>query len=616
MVKLGGWPRQGWPMLVLLCGCFLIGCAAAPGPGRATEAVLAASSGTQSVSCSGVSLYPTPGSQTASTATQISFQGIASAKLSLGDISVVGSVSGSHRGRLVADSSGRGDGFYPDQPFVPDELVTVTSHLDICGASDGTATFRVAREAPPLPPPTPGTGLSPSPPTQSFLSEPSLKPPVLVVSKPAPASSEGDIFISPDPESGGQAGQAGPMIVNGKGQLVWFDPVPQGELAADFREQTYAGQPVLTWFEGDYVDGHGTGDFVIMNDRYQIVRTVEAAEGYAADLHEFVLGAGQTAWITIYNTVGWNLTAAGGPSDGAVYDSIVQELDLRTGNVLFEWHSLDHVGLANSFIPYVKSQTTPWDYFHVNSVDPTDRGTVLISGRDTEAAYLVDEATGRVIWTLGGKSNTFVMGEGAQFALQHDVELHGTSTVTLFDDEDTGADGPPARAVELRLNLRLRTAALVWARQLPGFLLVLNQGNVQLLPDGDVMVGWGAGTYTTEFSKKGKLLFDAHFPGLTSSYRAYRDPWTAEPTTRPAVATEDGSGDELEVFASWNGSTGVTGWRVVGGSSPTALATVGSAARQGFQTKISLSQKPAYLRVEALGKAGQILASSEVVSTS
>lgn len=402
------------------------------------------------------------------------------------------------------------------------------------------------------------------------------------------------------------------MIVNGRGQLVWFDPMPAGELATDLRTQTYDGKRVLTFFEGDLIDGHGAGQFVIMNDRYQVIRTVTAAEGLTTDLHELLLGSGGTAWLAAYQPIGWNLTSVGGPADGAVYDCVVQELDLHTGNVLFEWHSLDHVPVAESYISYSSSLSTPFDYFHVNSIDPQPNRTVLISARDTEGVYLVSDATGRVLWTLGGKSSTFSMGPGAAFALQHDAELHGPSTVTLFDDEDDTADGPPARAIELRLNLSRRTASLVWARQVPGFLLVLNQGNVQLLPDGDVMVGWGAGSYTTEYSKTGKLLFDARFPGLTSSYRAYREPWSAQPASPPDLAVVNSPGG-LDVYASWNGSTDVASWRVVGGDSRTHLKTLGTAPTQGFQTRISIPGRPALVRVEALGARGKLLASSKVV---
>lgn len=566
-------------------------------------------------SCSAARLYPSPGTRTASTATQISFQGISASRVAGTDISIVGSVTGQHPGHLVADSTGRGASFYPNRPFAPGELVTVTTGLHICGGTNGTATFRIAEAAPLGPAPAPVPPLTPSPAVESFRSAPTIKPPALVVTKPAGPSAEGDFFLSPDPAAGGQAGQAGPMIVDGNGDLVWFDPLQAGELAADFRTQTYRGNTVLTWFQGQYLDGHGSGEFLIANHHYQVVRVVRAAEGYSADLHDFLLGSQETAWIVIYNTIGWNLSAEGGPADGAVYDSVVQELDLRTGNVLFEWHSLDHVSLASSYIPYVKAQTTPWDYFHLNSIDPLENGTVLISARDTEAAYLVDEATGRVLWTLGGKSSSFYMGRGAQFALQHDVELHGDATVTLFDDEDTTGSGPPARAIELRLNFTRHTASLVWVRQLPGYLLVLNQGNVQLLPDGNVIVGWGAGGYTTEFDPRGKILFNAHFPGLTSSYRAYRDPWSGQPDSPPAVATASGADGSLKVYASWNGSTDVLGWRVVGGGSPSDLATVASARRQGFQTTISLTLHPDFIKVEALGKGGSVLASSPVVAT-
>ncbi|MGH7642177.1 MAG: arylsulfotransferase family protein [Candidatus Dormibacteria bacterium] len=613
MGKHGGWSHPGTASLALAVSGLLVGAATCPTLGSTRGASGSVISAVQLATCSGVSLYPSPGTRTASTATQISFQHVASAKVTASGISIVGSVTGAHSGRVVPDSSGRGASFYPDQPFAPGETVTVRSQLSICGASGGTASFQVAEAPPALPQTGPGPALTASPATQSFRSAPQLAPPALVVTKAAPPSAEGDIFVSPDPAAGGQAGQAGPMIVNGSGQLVWFDPLPAPLLAADFRVQSYKGKPVLTWFQGDYVDGHGRGEFVIMNDHYQVVRTVPAAEGYSADLHEFLLGPHDTAWMTVYDTIGWNLTAYGGPSEGAIYDGIVQELDLRTGNVLFEWHSLDHVSPANSYIPYVKGQSTPWDYFHVNSVDPTSRGTVLISARDTEAAYLLDETSGQIVWSLGGKSSSFVFSEGAQFALQHDVELHGQTTVTVFDDEDTESGGPPARAIELRLNRQRRTASLVWARQLPGFLLVLNQGNVQVLADGNVMVGWGAGTFTSEYSAQGKLLFNAHFPGLTSSYRAYRDRWSGQPTTKPAIAIQGSADGAVKVFASWNGSTTVTSWRVVGGSSASQLETVGSSRKKGFETVISIPHPPALLRVEALGETGQVLASSQLV---
>ncbi|MGH7691832.1 MAG: arylsulfotransferase family protein [Candidatus Dormibacteria bacterium] len=599
MGKPTGWRRQLAPLLILGSGVWSLA--------GAVPAVTAASR----PQCPGAVLYPSPGSQTAAAGSQISLQHVSPGTLSAAAISVRGSASGSHPGRLVDDSDGDGASFYPDQPFAPGEQVTVTAPVPICGGQGDSATFGVALAAPSLSGPTPKTTPGAPSRTQRFASAPRLRPPALAVSKASPTTAQGDIFLTPVPSSG----QAGPMIVNGKGELVWFDPLPQGEMAADLRVQSYRGQPVLTWFQGDLVDGHGVGEFKIMNDRYQTLRTVSAVEGYSADLHEFLLGPDQTAWLAAYSTVGWNLAPEGGPSLGAVYDCVVQELDLRTGNVLFEWHSLDHVSPSASYFHYVAAQSTPLDYFHLNSIDPLKNGTVLISARNTEAAYLVSEASGRTLWTLGGRQSTFSRGHGAAFALQHDVELQGRNTVTVFDDEDTTINGPPARAIELRLDFSTHRARLVWGRKLPGYLLVANQGNVQLLPGGDAVVGWGAGTYTTEYGSHGKLLFEAHFSGSASSYRAYRNPWSGRPRTAPRIATRPAGTGRISVLASWNGSTMVTRWRVLGGASPTHLAALDSASKRGFQTVIPLSGRPAYLGVEALGAGGRVLARSAILGS-
>ena len=43
-----------------------------------------------------------------------------------------------------------------------------------------------------------------------------------------------------------------------------------------------------------------------------------------------------------------DLSAVGGPARGYVYDSIVQEVDVATGSIVFEWHSVGHVPFAES----------------------------------------------------------------------------------------------------------------------------------------------------------------------------------------------------------------------------------------------------------------------------
>jgi hypothetical protein len=73
--------------------------------------------------------------------------------------------------------------------------------------------------------------------------------------------------------------------------------------------------------------------------------------GLYADAHEFFLTPGNTALITIYDAVLRDLPPVGSSSMGIVIDGIVQEIDVATGEVIFEWHSLDPVGLDERFQP-------------------------------------------------------------------------------------------------------------------------------------------------------------------------------------------------------------------------------------------------------------------------
>src|SRR6266542_1348901 len=122
-----------------------------------------------------------------------------------------------------------------------------------------------------------------------------------------------------------------------------------------------------------------------------------------------------------YHAVPYDLSSVGGPVDGKVFDGIVQEIDVATGRVLFEWHSLDHVPLTDSYQPLPSSPGAPWDYFHINSINLDSDQNLLISARHTWAIYKIDRRTGDVIWRLGGKESDFALGPGAAFAWQHDV---------------------------------------------------------------------------------------------------------------------------------------------------------------------------------------------------
>jgi len=445
---------------------------------------------------------------------------------------------------------------------------------------------------------------------RSFRSRPDLKPPhVTRGNTPAGQAglAEGYSFLGP---TAGGGAQAGVLIVDGAGEPVWFSPVASGKWVANFRAQQYNGQPVLTWWEGKVLPpGYGQGAGVIMDSSYREIARVRAANGRHADLHEFLLTPQGTALITCYpRTVRANLSRVGGASNGQVLESIIQEIDVSTGRLLLEWRSLEHIPVSDSYVP----PGGVYDYIHANSIDLTPDGQLLVSGRSTFALYKLARRSGRVIWRLGGKRSNFTMGWAARFAWQHDARQLADSVITLFDD---GAGllrtHSHSRGVELELDTAHRTVRLARAYRHPSPLLTYAMGNMQTLPDGNVIIGWGNVSLLSEFSPEGSLAGDLWLQAGHDSYRGYRFPWSATPAELPAIESSlnTATGD-VTLYASWNGATGVSAWQVSLGPSAGALSPMGTSPRSGFETAIPLGTASGYAAVTALDASLRPLASS------
>jgi hypothetical protein len=566
-----------------------------------------------------VYVFPAPGSHFASPQTQIAFRGLPVSEL--GTITVTGSSSGSHTGTVMADSDGDGGSFLPNpsQTFAPGETVTVSTSLNIEGSHNGTYQFQVATPAGAIP-----LARRPQLPRVKgdvwyFRSRPDLTPAAVTITKSDP-NAPGYIFVAP------QIGplQQGPEIIGPKGGLIWFDPAPTNDAATDFRVQNYQGQPVLTWWQGNETTGVGVGQDIIMNSSYQVVKTVSAANGLSADLHEFQLTPRGTALITAAFPVVVNASAIGDSTHEVVLDSVVEEIDIPTGLVEFQWDSLDHVPLTAGYTQPPNQpkkgkpvkpnfSADPYDYFHVNSVAVDDDGNLLVSGRNTWAVYKVNRNTGAVMWTLGGKNSTFRFGRDASFAFQHDVRVRaaGDTLLSMFDD---GA-GPPyvhsqSRALELRLNLASKTATVLSQLDLSPPVLSSFEGNEQEMPGGDDFVGWGEAPYFSQYDSKGNLIFEGRFVDANITYRAYRFSWNGTPATPPAVATSR-HGGKMTVYVSWNGATNVASWRVFAGNTSEAMPAVATAQKRGFETAIT-ARAHSYVYVQALDAKGHVLSRTAV----
>jgi hypothetical protein len=557
---------------------------------------------------SGLAVSPLPGSHDASPRTQISLLGAPPSEI--GDVSVSGSSTGHHRGHLEAYSQGDGASFVADTPFHPGETVHVHGHLDTAGGVRRFAyRFTVGYPDPiKYVAATPSPGAKPGE-VQSFHSQPNLRPPAVSVTSSSPARRQGYIFAAPY----NGPGQTGPMIFEPNGQLVWMDPLPTGLFAANLQVQSLGGEKVLTWWQG-YIppQGFGLGEEIVANNSYQPIMHIRAGNGYEADLHDFRLEPNNTALLTVFDTIHCNLTSVGGPRDGAVTDSLFQELDLKTGLVRREWTSIDHVSLGASYAsPDQASAEWPFDYDHINTVDPRPDGTTLLSARNTWQLYVLDTNTGQIASTVGGKQSSVKMEHGTMTAYQHDALTLPDGDISVFDNGGTPFSHPQSRALFIELNLQKGTDTEIFELTHPPGLQAASQGNVQELHGGDWFVGWGAEPYFTEFDPAQHMIYDAHMPAPTQSYRAYRFEWTGAPTGPPSIAAESSNGG-MTVYASWNGATEVVSWQVLGGPSAGQLMPLATVAKSGFETTVQVPAEP-FVQVQALDSAGAVVGHSATI---
>jgi hypothetical protein len=557
-----------------------------------------------------VSVFPIAGSHLANPATQITFRGLPVSQL--GSITVTGSQTGAHGGTLKSDSDNRGGSFIPDKPFAAGEVVTVATNLNIVGGSNGTFHFTVSSPAGKIPFRPFGPAARAPGDVLHFHSYPQISPAAVRVVRSPSHTAHGYIFLSPwwGPL------QNGPMVLDSDGKLVWFKAVPSGDMASDVQVQSYQGQPVLTYWQGYFGAGFGSGEDVINNLAYQQIDTVKAGNGLTADLHAFALTPQGTALILAEYPVRFNASSIHGAANQIVFDAVVQEIDIPTGLVLFQWDSLDHVPLNQSYTKVPKSSGTPYDFMHANSIQQDADGNLILSGRSTAAIYKIDHSTGHIIWTLGGKHSSFNFASGSEPIFQHDAVMHGSSDsqLSVFDN-GAGLYNVHKQSRALWLNINQAKKTVTEKRELDHSPSLLAQwgGSVQQLPGGDTFVGWGVKNYFSEFNSSGQMNFDARFVGNNVSYRTFRYHWTGEPNTVPRVAASNGGG-RTTVWVSWNGDTATKRWRVLAGSSSTSLKTVASAKRSNFETAIRISAAN-YVQVQALAGSGRVLSTSAVTRT-
>lgn len=260
-------------------------------------------------------------------------------------------------------------------------------------------------------------------------------------------------------------------------------------------------------------------------------------------------------------------------------------------------------------------------------MDKDKFGNYLISARSTNTIYYVSPA-GSIIWRLGGPNSSFQ--QNFNFSRQHHARIRDQNEVNMivsvFDNasDDTGTWEPTSKSSSLLvigLDLVNMVAELYHRHERPGGGLTKTNGNIQFLPNGGVLGGWGENGRVTEYvNRGGEMVYDASFASKRfSNYRAYKMEFVGQPRTKPIskgfVTTNSQGQLRTAIFVSWNGATEVTVWRFYSHSSVRGVAKnvrIGQVQKTGFETRFVATGYHPITFAEALDVYGNILGTSSL----
>ncbi|KAG9784725.1 hypothetical protein KCU95_g9258, partial [Aureobasidium melanogenum] len=426
------------------------------------------------------------------------------------------------------------------------------------------------------------------------------------------------------------------IMLDEHGDLIWMDE-SFGSCVMNLKVQEYRGEQYITFWSGDIDFGFGLGTYYMLNSNYEVFKQFSASNTLENDFHEFTITTDDTALLTSYDTISMDLSSLGVQDRGWIYDSLFREIDIETGDIVFEWRASDHFAIHDTFYPIGsagKSPESPFDFFHINSVDKDSSSNYIISSRFMHSIACISADTGEILWTLGGRNNDFTDlsgGRATDFAWQHHVSVQANNQLSIFDNanyqkwhEKLLGGSEISRGMLVQLDVEKMTVELVQEYMNPGSRGTPQQGSMQVLDSGNVLLGWGYHAEFTEYSPDGEVLCDTHinpsmlFPfGFVHAYRAFRaSTWIGRPNTRPDVYFDPRDGF---AFVSWLGATEVSQWIL-----QTAKATPGNALsfvdavkanKNGFETQIEVPEgEHDYLRIVAIDKTGAVLAISRIVT--
>ena len=404
-------------------------------------------------------------------------------------------------------------------------------------------------------------------------------------------------------------------------------------------------------FEGARARGYARGHVSIFDSSLALVRQVRAQNGVSnLDQHESHLSRdGASVMATIYHPERYDLSEQNiTTGQGWLQNCVFQRIEIDTGRLLFSWSAIDHVPLSDGYVPPNSTEVvgsglsagSPWDYFHMNSIDENSDGDYLISARHANTIYKVSGADGNIIWRLGGRSSDFNFLDGLNFSSQHDARWVSTNAstniISLFDNASNGFQSTATRSsgmiIKLDHSVTPPTASLLRSFPSPddpndaSASQSASQGNIRLLDPENwqtshAFANWGNRPYVTEHDSAGAIIFQANIRSDYAcgpmNYRAYKVNVTTTPRDAPALYTYSRSTDSSTIYyMSWNGATEVRQWRILGrqgcDQNWTSVAIVN---KNGFETKFRAGRYWEYGMVEAIGPDGNGIRNSSTQGT-
>ncbi|MCY7408865.1 MAG: arylsulfotransferase family protein [Chitinophagales bacterium] len=284
-----------------------------------------------------------------------------------------------------------------------------------------------------------------------------------------------------------------------------------------------------------YLSHWTNATFDVLDSNYNVIDNYTPKNGYGTDVHEFTLTEDNHAWMITDNpqVVNMKVYNASYCGNATVVGIVIQEQD-EDHNLLFEWHSFDHIDVTEA--PHENLASCYIDYMHTNSLDFDADGNILTSNRHLDQINYINKNTGEFIWRLGGDSNQFVfINDAEKFTYQHCARFLDNGNITLWDNGNYHSPSH-SQAKEYEIDGVNKTATLVWHYQ-PlnysggnGYWFAM--GSTQRLPNGNTFMGcgWDFSSNQSNFFEvdpAGNVVWEMALDNGKSlvSYRGWKHEW-------------------------------------------------------------------------------------------